>query len=175
MSAVGSLSDYASTLEDRELRNVYRYLLNSSGSNSALLATWDRCSFCVYMPNMRLATRNAADHASTTPILSPSFPHPHPTHTRVPAGIWWNSSVDLLEELTWSHSKWRMVNLWMLCEQPTSVTNIVDLAVSSFFFLFDRKTQSKPLRCRVNIHIYPYIIVLWTLVWCNLCSWGLNS
>lgn len=74
------------------------------------------------------------DHASTKPPLAPPFTAPTPythKHAHTPAGIWWNLIyLRSGPDRTQSDVK---VNLWMLWEQPTPVTNIAHFAVSRVF------------------------------------------
>lgn len=93
----------------------------------------DRCSFGAYMPNLRLATRNAEDHASTKPV-APPYRTPTYTHAHTRA------CRDLLELQgwsiwggTWSHWEWREGKLVDVMRAAHSVTNIAHFAFLRFF------------------------------------------
>lgn len=78
----GSLSDCTSTLGGSELADVCRYLLNSAARSVRRRLHGTAAHFCAYMPNVRLATRDAEDHASAKSSRSPSTAPPPHTRTR---------------------------------------------------------------------------------------------
>lgn len=106
-------------------------------SLSALLAAWDPCSFCAYMPNVRLATRKAEHDASTKTLAPPTHyrMHSHSKETGKDQGkatpswsIWGR---------TWSDQNWRESKLVDVMRAARSCKKILrTLLFPSFFFFF---------------------------------------
>lgn len=113
--------------------NVFRYLSNSSSRSVRYWLHGTTAQFCAYMPNLRLATRNAEDHASANPVAplyrTPTQNTHKEIHTHTEAGRnLWGLQVDLFEEAPDRIRSDVRVNLRMLWEQPTHVTNAAHFA-----------------------------------------------